>query len=75
MKTKTKFLVHEKGDVYAYFPDDFADHFNNRQSYSHIGQHSACSPDYAAESRPATIQEYSDLKTELESVGYDLEII
>jgi hypothetical protein len=82
MKTKVKFLVHESlepndpHDVFAYFPEETADQHNNKLSYAHIGQHSACHPDYAKESRAATPEEYKDLYNELvNSVGYDLEIV
>jgi hypothetical protein len=77
-KTKVVFLFdheneHECPDVYAYFPEKHPkDGFFT--AYSHIGQHSQCCLDYAKESRPATIEEYADLKTELESIGYILEI-
>lgn len=83
MKTKVQFLVHpenitfpgDPGDLFAYFPEEPADRNGNMTSYSHIGQHSACSPDYAAESRPATPEEYAALKAELESIGYNLQVI
>ena len=79
-KTKVQFLIDEKQsqwpEVFAYFPEENYDYDGQlKMSYAHIGQHSACHPDYAAESRPATVQEYADLKKELESIGYNLEII
>ena len=88
MKTKVKFLVHPKNeedgfaDGFAYFPDDVFDNGGiNRTCYSHIGQHSSCCPEYAKESMkiiPEEINEYEwakDLKEELESLGYNLELI
>ena len=36
---------------------------------------SFCSLNYVNESRKATIEEYTPLKTELESIGYNLKII
>ena len=86
MKTKVQFLVNEKmqietadveNDLFAYFPDMNHDLQGAMKTcYSHIGQHSACNPGYAKESRPATPEEYKDLYTELtDLVGYDLEII
>lgn len=80
-KTEVVFLVNDNDpdndDVFAYFPNinhDVRGEF--KTSYSHIGQHSACHPDYADESRLATPEEYNDLKNELENqVGYNLEII
>ena len=86
MKTKVQFLVHEidgklhdkpvtwESDIFAYFPDMTASK-GFKTAYSHIGQHSACSPDYAKESRQASKDEYKDLLTELISIGYDLEIL
>jgi hypothetical protein len=44
-----------------------------RTCYSHIGQHSACHPDYAKECKEAT--DYQELKEELESIGYSLNIL
>ena len=72
MKTQVRFLVNEtngESDLFAYFPDEIHNG-QFRTAYSRIGQHSACHPDYAAESRPATLAEYQDLKSELESIGY-----
>ena len=42
----------------------------------HMGQHSACDPGYVIQdTRPATKEEYSDLKQELEGIGYNIEVI
>lgn len=76
--TKVQFLVNEKDpenpDLFAYFPDNIH-HDDYRDCYSHVGQHSSCHPDYAAESRPATPEEYADLKSELENqIGYELDV-
>lgn len=78
--TKVQFLVNEKDpenpDVFAYFPEENYDNAGKfKTGYSHIGQHSAVHPQYAAESRPATPEEYADLKAELEGVGYNLEVL
>ena len=79
IKTKVVFLYNddkESSDIFAFFPEQQygigAAHFD---SYAHIGQHGACDIDYARESRKATPDEYKDLKTELESIGYNLEIL
>lgn len=77
-KTKAIFLVNENNDdVFAFFPEEEANMYVSemKTSYSHIGQHSACHLDYARESRLATKKEYSELKTELETIGYDLELV
>ena len=84
MKTKVKFLMNENygeiPDLFAFFPEDVQNVPGDKNyplfgSYSRVGQHSACCQDYANESRPATPEEYAGLKTELESIGYKLEII
>lgn len=75
---KVQFLVNETGeqaDIFAYFPDLVADNKGNKTCYSHIGQHSACSEEYANESRKATKEESQPLSDELISIGYDLQPI
>ena len=63
-------------DLFAFFPDEkYNSDPNMFTSYSHIGQHSGCHLDYAKESRDATPEEYNALKLELESLGYNLEIV
>lgn len=74
VKVFVKFLIHPDGDLMAYFPYMKADNKGNKTCYAHIGQHSACSPEYAKECRYAGTNEYGDLKTELESIGYELRI-
>ena len=49
---------------------------NTFVGYVHLGQHTAVSNSFLAEKcRKATEEEYKDLKTELESIGYNLNII
>ena len=76
--TKVQFLVNEKDpenqDLFAYFPEE-AYNDKYKSGYSHVGQHTGVDPQYAAESRPATPEEYAGLKAELESIGYELEVI
>ena len=78
-KTRVQFLVHtdDSGqDIFAYFPCLSFDKLGNKTAYSLIGQHSACSPDYAKECRKATKEEYRELKNELEThFDYKLLII
>ena len=75
--TKIVFLFNERTDEsFAYFPEE---NYNNlskttKVCYSHVGQHSACCIAYAKESRLATKEEYKELKDELESIGYNLEL-
>lgn len=43
--------------------------------YTHIGQHSACHPEYIRFCRKAGLDEYQSLYEELEFQGYNLNII
>lgn len=44
-------------------------------SYEHVGQHGAADYDVVIRrTRAATPEEYKDLKEELESIGYDLDV-
>ena len=44
--------------------------------YTHIGQHGECDYSYfTKQTKPATPEEYKDLKEELESIGYNLKVI
>lgn len=76
MATLVKFRVNEQftePDIFAYFPQ-LNEGNGCKLSYSHIGQHSACSPHYEKVSRPATPGEYAPLKAELEQIGYILKV-
>ena len=70
-KTVVQFYTDDDGRVFAYFPKE-THHAEFKTCYAHIGQHSACHPDYIKECKPAT--DYKDLFEELESIGYNLEI-
>lgn len=72
--TKVLFRVFPEGDVIALFPDEIADSENNIMSYQHIGQHGAASIDLIDELRPAEPNECRDLASELERIGYNLEV-
>lgn len=79
-KTDVRFLFHtENNDLFAYFlNEDYNFHLyghSMKNSYTHIGQHSGCSVDYANECRAASPMEYAGLKSELESIGYNLNIL
>jgi len=77
-KTKVIFRVFKDGgDVIAIFPEDPAtlDPYTCN-SYQHLGQHGACNPTgLIAVTTAAKPEQYQDLKEELESIGYDLEVI
>lgn len=79
MATLVKFRIHPvTGDLFAFFPQirhSFNGYRNDLKTcYSHIGQHSPCAKEYEQESRAAKPEEYADLKTELENIGYRLKI-
>lgn len=63
-----------KGDVTAVFPD-MAGMRDHVVCYAHIGQHAECCREWYNDTRPATPKEYSDLKKELETIGYNLKVI
>ena len=75
-KTKVTFRKEKNpDDIFAVFPELKADLKGNITCYAHIGQHSACHPTYYKHLRKAKPEEYADLKAELESLGYNLEVI
>jgi hypothetical protein len=81
-KTKVLFLIERPevidgkdigSNVFAYFPE-IDEGKGRKMCYAHIGQHSVCHADYAAECKPARFAEFKDLMCELESLGYNLDI-
>ena len=65
-----------KGVVFALFPHEVCTMNGLVTTYQHVGQHS--SADYngcIAASKLATPKEYADLKEEMESIGYDINVI
>ena len=73
-QTLTIFRKFKEGDIIALFPE-IEHRWPFCSSYQHMGQHSGA--DYKGLiqiTKPATPEEYSDLKTELESIGYTLKI-
>lgn len=69
-----KFKGDFDGQVTAVFPY-VTETCTDVACYAHIGQHSICCFDYVGISKPATPKEYSDLKKELESIGYEVNVI
>ena len=59
--------------VTAVFPYEIADWEGNCTCYAHLGQHSSCCWEWVMETKPAT--EYAELKCELESIGYIVNVI
>lgn len=80
-KTDVLFLIEifedAKNDVFALFPNEnyFRHDSDTKLCYAHIGQHSACHLDYAKVCAKATADQYKDLKKELESIGYNLNVL
>jgi hypothetical protein len=63
------------GEIIALMPHDVVDFEGNVNSYMHVGQH--CGADFVgviAQTIPATKSEYADLKKELESIGYNVNV-
>lgn len=66
-------------DLFAIFPEDkdlsrLLRH-DIIQCYASIGQHSSASIGYIRDCVQATKEQYNDLKNELESIGYNLNVI
>jgi len=87
-KTKMLFLLDSSNDVFAYMPDDYWYRDSSgaytdltgyedcmRSCYAHVGQHSACSPEYAKECKEASKKQSMDLYQELTMIGYNIEIL
>ena len=74
--TKVKFLFEKDSDteVFAFFPEEIHNG-KVKTCYAHIGQHSACADEYAAECNPAKYADYQDLLKELIGLGYKLEVL
>ena len=75
-ETPVLFRVHRApvkhgGDVTAVFPAEPADIAGRTMTcYAHVGQHGGCDIGWYHQTRPATEEEYADLKRELESAPY-----
>lgn len=53
---------------------DVEANIGNVMSYMHVGQHGEASLDFYNDCELATVEEYSKLKQELESIGYMLDL-
>lgn len=76
-KTVVRFYVDPNfnNEITAYFPKEYYDTKGIfKTCYAHIGQHSACDPNYFRRCRKATPEQYAPLKEELESIGYNLTV-
>jgi tRNA C32,U32 (ribose-2'-O)-methylase TrmJ len=79
-KTDVMFRVDKSGDnkgvVYALLPHEAYNHSGSVTSYEHVGQHGKADYNYCiSKTRPATEKEYSALKEEMESIGYDINVV
>lgn len=71
--TRVVFRIYKDGDVIALFPD-LAD-TSGVACYQHVGQHGAADYDIViGQTKPATVDEYTPLATELKQIGYQLRI-
>jgi hypothetical protein len=74
--TKVEFYIEPNGEVMAAFPEiPYAHTGDGRACYSHVGQHSGYDPDYLSGCFKASPAKYAELKAELESIGYVLEVL
>lgn len=76
-KTKVIFRKYEGGGIIAIFPEELGTlDYYTCSSYMHVGQHGVCVPHgVTLNTKPATPEEYKDLKEELEDRGYKLQVI
>jgi hypothetical protein len=73
--TTVIFRKESGGDILAVFPYLMADRDGNPSCYAHVGQHGGCRWEYVTQrTKPAKPSEYADLKAELESIGYRLDV-
>lgn len=74
-KTVVIFRKFNTGDIVAIFPEvKWNDDKTLCSSYMHIGQHGSASYDIVNITKLAKPNEYEELKRELESLGYNLDI-
>lgn len=71
-KTKVVFRKFLGSDIIAMFPELYT--AGGIMSYMHIGQHGQADVTTVWITKLATPEEYADLKEELESIGYNLDI-
>ena len=56
----------------AFFPEDPATYPGYTCTcYAHLGQHGSADTGYAGSLKPATLEQYTPLMRELESIGYE----
>jgi hypothetical protein len=73
---KMSFRKFPEGDTIAFFQNGtYECNPGCVMSYQHIGQHGEASRDLQAELESATPAEIAILKAELESIGYDVQVV
>jgi len=75
-KTDVVFRKYLSGEIIALFPHEVCDYYGNVGSYMHVGQHGGA--DYGGVTmctKLATKKEYTALKKELESIGYNFNLV
>lgn len=77
MKTTKVIFRYWSGNVIALFPEEPADQQGIYcTSYQHVGQHGAADPNMVVYySKPATPEQYADLKRELEGKPYNYKLV
>lgn len=74
-KTDMVFRVDRSG-VFALFPHEVCHYTGHVTSYQHVGQHGGANYGHCIQqSKKATPEEYKDLYEELESIGYNINIV
>lgn len=78
--TDVVFRCDKSGDfkdvVFAMLPHECDDRNGHVTCYQHVGQHSSANyQGCIKDSRPATEEEYKDLKKEMEGLGYNLNVV
>lgn len=75
-KTKVVFRKFSDGEVIAMFYEDQrpSKYGTICMSYLQMGQHGEASLSLVSDTKLATPEEYADLKEELESIGYNLDV-
>ena len=75
-KTEVIFRREADGQILAVFPYLIGDNKGNVTVYSHVGQHHSADYNYCLNNcKPTKVNQYSDLFEELESIGYNLQVI
>lgn len=74
--TEMLFRKYRNGDIIALMPYVIETFRYNCQSYMHVGQHGpARLSNVIKHTKPAKVEEYAELKAELESIGYTVKPI